>query len=243
MDCDSITNSLSVTSTTLPNRAAQFDKSAISCGAIHEAKVVGWTGALSSLYRYSIDLINVFHGVHEITIRNVTNKEKDRWTNVGLFFFVIWYELIQFYSLPITFCFALGLSITRWSGQSKLTTAGHYCTATRLIMEVFGSLIKLRAQKNGATRSTSGHHTANGCRTTVAMYPSLRRPGQEVSGKLGKVNMLWFNTGIESLEAVIIFSTVILHGLTDLHVVSLIYGYTVHSTNLDTTLVIETKWF
>jgi alpha-1,3-glucan synthase len=90
MDCDSITNSLSVTSTAFPNnQTAQFDKNTVSCGAIDESKVVGWTGALSGFYRYSIELTNVFHGVHEIIMRNVTNKEKYRWTNVGLFFLMI----------------------------------------------------------------------------------------------------------------------------------------------------------
>jgi hypothetical protein len=74
------------------------------------------------------------------------------------------------------------------------------------------------------------------------MYPSLQRTGQEVIGKLGKVNMLWFNTGIESVEAVITFSMAILRGVIDLHVVSLISGYTAHSINLDTMQVIETKW-
>ncbi|KAL1968942.1 hypothetical protein VTN77DRAFT_776 [Rasamsonia byssochlamydoides] len=81
MDCDSITNALSVSSTALYNQTAQFDKSTVSCGVIPETQTATWSGAFSSVYNYSIELTNVFHGVHEVIVNNVTNKAGNRTTN------------------------------------------------------------------------------------------------------------------------------------------------------------------
>lgn len=83
MDCESITNSLSVTSTALDNQTAEFDRSTVSCGSIPETQVAFFPGAFTSVYNYSIELINVFHGVHEIVVNNVSNKNGDRKTNVS----------------------------------------------------------------------------------------------------------------------------------------------------------------
>lgn len=83
MDCDSITNALSVSSTALYNQTAQLDKSTVSCGAIPETQVANWSGAFPSVYNYSIELTNVFHGIHEVIVKNVTNKAGNRATNVS----------------------------------------------------------------------------------------------------------------------------------------------------------------
>lgn len=83
MDCDNITKSLSVKSTALDNQIARFNTSSVSCGLIEETEVASWSGALTSVFNYEIELVNVFHGVHEITVNNVTNKYGNSSTNVS----------------------------------------------------------------------------------------------------------------------------------------------------------------
>lgn len=83
MDCNSITNALSVYSTARYNETAQFDKATVTCGPIPETPVASWPGAASSVFSYSIELSNVFHGVHEIIINNATTADGKRHTNVS----------------------------------------------------------------------------------------------------------------------------------------------------------------
>jgi alpha-1,3-glucan synthase len=83
MDCGSITNGLSVTSSARDNQKAQFDKSTVSCNVIPRQETTFWEGALSGVFNYSVELENVFHGVHEVILKNVTNKSQNRITNVS----------------------------------------------------------------------------------------------------------------------------------------------------------------
>lgn len=84
MNCDSITNSISIKSTAYRNQTAQLDKSTISCGPVAETQMALWPGALTSVYNYSAQLTNVFHGIHEIVVNNASNKDGDSATNVSL---------------------------------------------------------------------------------------------------------------------------------------------------------------
>lgn len=89
MDCDSITNGLSVSSTALNGQQAQFDMGSVSCNSIPEVQSVSWQGAYTGVYNYSIDMTNVFHGVHEVLVKNVTNQAKNRTTGVSIYSFYI----------------------------------------------------------------------------------------------------------------------------------------------------------
>ena len=88
MDCDSITNSLSINSTALGNQTAQLDKSTVTCSTIPEMDTATWVGAMTSVYNYSIELTNVFHGIHELVVNNVSNKNGNRSTNVSHTYFL-----------------------------------------------------------------------------------------------------------------------------------------------------------
>jgi alpha-1,3-glucan synthase len=83
MNCSSITNSLTVKSTALENQTARLDRDSISCQAMAVTDTATWTGALPDAYNYSVVLTNVFNGVHELTVNNVSNKMGSRKTNVS----------------------------------------------------------------------------------------------------------------------------------------------------------------
>jgi alpha-1,3-glucan synthase len=87
MNCESITNGISVSSTALNGQQAQFDISSVSCNSILEDQSVPWQGAYTGAYNYSIDLTNVFHGIHEVLVKNVTSEGKNRVTDVSIYLF------------------------------------------------------------------------------------------------------------------------------------------------------------
>ncbi|KAJ5701605.1 hypothetical protein N7488_009153 [Penicillium malachiteum] len=80
MDCDNITNSLTVTSKALDNHVPLLNTSSVSCKSIEETQVVSWPGALTSIFRYEADLSNVFPGVHQVTLSNVTTADGNKST-------------------------------------------------------------------------------------------------------------------------------------------------------------------
>ncbi|RAL03720.1 alpha-1,3-glucan synthase [Aspergillus ibericus CBS 121593] len=81
MDCDQITNSLTVTSTALNDESAQLNTTSVSCKAIAETEVAAWPGALTSVFSYEANLSNVFPGIHRITVSNVTTATGNQSTN------------------------------------------------------------------------------------------------------------------------------------------------------------------
>jgi alpha-1,3-glucan synthase len=83
MDCGDITNSLTITSKALDDKIPQLDTTSVSCKAIEEAEVVTWSGALTSVFSYEVDLDNVFPGVHRVTLSNVTTANGNQSTGVS----------------------------------------------------------------------------------------------------------------------------------------------------------------
>jgi alpha-1,3-glucan synthase len=90
MNCDSITNGLSVNSTALNGKIARFDKNSISCQLISRSQGAAYSGTLVGVFNYSIELENVFHGVHEITLNNTTNSARNQTTNVRISSLFCW---------------------------------------------------------------------------------------------------------------------------------------------------------
>lgn len=84
MDCESITSRLSVTSTAMNGEVARFDNGSISCRALPENQPATYEGTFSGIFNYSIELENVFHGIHEITLTNATSRDQNRSTNVSI---------------------------------------------------------------------------------------------------------------------------------------------------------------
>jgi alpha-1,3-glucan synthase len=86
MDCRDITNSLTFTSKALNNESPQLDTTSVSCKSIEETKVATWPGALTSVFSYEVDLVNVFPGVHQVTLSNVSTANGNQSTGVSIFF-------------------------------------------------------------------------------------------------------------------------------------------------------------
>jgi alpha-1,3-glucan synthase len=84
MNCEDITNSLTITSKALGNESPQLDTSSVSCKPIQETNVVTWPGAFTSVFRYEVDLGNVFPGVHRVTVSNVTTANGNQSTGVSI---------------------------------------------------------------------------------------------------------------------------------------------------------------
>lgn len=83
MDCNSITDAISIKSTTYGGNNALIDKSTVFCSTVDETQTASWPGALTSVYNYSVQVTNVFHGVHEIIVNNASSKNGKRATNVS----------------------------------------------------------------------------------------------------------------------------------------------------------------
>lgn len=83
MDCDEITRSLTIASKALDDEIPKLDNSSVSCKSFAEKEVAGWPGALTSVFSYEADLSNVYPGVHQVTVSNVTTKNGNSSTNVS----------------------------------------------------------------------------------------------------------------------------------------------------------------
>ena len=71
MDCDSVTNSLELDSTSYYGLTAQLNKSTIQCQAVN-ADPPPYIGAIGSSWAFSAELTNVTDGIHTITVNNAT---------------------------------------------------------------------------------------------------------------------------------------------------------------------------
>jgi len=71
MNCASIVEQLNVESTTQADTDASFNSSSVQCNAVSQTPA-SFVGSISTLAVVEIDLINVHHGIHRITINNAT---------------------------------------------------------------------------------------------------------------------------------------------------------------------------
>ncbi|TQN65173.1 Cell wall alpha-1,3-glucan synthase ags1 [Colletotrichum shisoi] len=71
MDCASFKDAVSFKSHTDDNSVPSIDESSIKCEDISET-VSEWTAALASAWSWKADLVNVKHGVHQVTVANAT---------------------------------------------------------------------------------------------------------------------------------------------------------------------------
>ena len=74
MSCDSVTNSLSINSTTATGVTAQIQQGSVSCSAINPALAPTYVGALGSVWSWSATLENIDDGVHQLTLSNISNS-------------------------------------------------------------------------------------------------------------------------------------------------------------------------
>jgi alpha-1,3-glucan synthase len=73
MSCNSITNGLSIVSTTENGQTANIQQGSITCGQISPPEDPTYFGGLGSFSFWSATLENVYDGVHKLTLTNVSN--------------------------------------------------------------------------------------------------------------------------------------------------------------------------
>ncbi|RAL13908.1 alpha-1,3-glucan synthase [Aspergillus homomorphus CBS 101889] len=80
MDCDKITDSLTITSKALYDETARLDTDSTSCKSFAATDVAKWPGTLTSVFSYEADVSNVYPGVHRITVNNATTADGNQST-------------------------------------------------------------------------------------------------------------------------------------------------------------------
>ena len=73
MNCDSIKNNLQINSTTEGGKTVQVLSRTASCNSMPSGST-RWIGEQPSRWYYEVELASVYHGVHQITLNNVTAK-------------------------------------------------------------------------------------------------------------------------------------------------------------------------
>jgi alpha-1,3-glucan synthase len=72
MDCDSVTESMSVTSSTETTKIASVKKSSADCKNVPPNDVT-YIGEIPSVWAWSANLTDVYNGIHRLTVRNATD--------------------------------------------------------------------------------------------------------------------------------------------------------------------------
>ncbi|KAF2724832.1 glycosyltransferase family 5 protein [Polychaeton citri CBS 116435] len=81
MDCDSVRNSINVSSTTDSGKQAVVDLGSFDCKTVDPQFEAYFYGPPPSIWRAQFKLDNVYDGVHTISTNNATNAAKDDQTN------------------------------------------------------------------------------------------------------------------------------------------------------------------
>lgn len=80
MDCDSVTKSISLTSSTELGKVASIKSNSTSCETIRPNNVT-YVGQIPSAWRWSAKLTGVYNGVHRLTVKNPTSADGNSSTN------------------------------------------------------------------------------------------------------------------------------------------------------------------
>ena len=85
MDCDSVTNSISLASSTDTGVVPKVNLSTVNCGPPKEAQNNTLVGGIQSVWAWSAKLVDVAHGIHALTVNDASaadgkssTKSKDR---------------------------------------------------------------------------------------------------------------------------------------------------------------------
>lgn len=81
MDCDSVRDSLSISSTTESGIAANISIDSKDCLTFGPADLPFFYGGMPSVWRYKANITNVSHGIHIITVNNATDQNQTMFTN------------------------------------------------------------------------------------------------------------------------------------------------------------------
>lgn len=81
MTCDDVTDSFTFNSTTHEGETLQLDTSSIECGSVTQEELL-YVGGLPTAWTYKANFINVYEGVHQWTVNNVSAADGSS-INVG----------------------------------------------------------------------------------------------------------------------------------------------------------------
>ncbi|GIZ44984.1 hypothetical protein CKM354_000816800 [Cercospora kikuchii] len=81
MSCSSLSDALSINSTTENGEVAEFDAENIDCAIMDPQFEAYYYGPSPSTWRARFNLTNVFDGVHQINVNNVSSEAGDTFTN------------------------------------------------------------------------------------------------------------------------------------------------------------------
>lgn len=86
MNCDQITNTIQINSTTAHGDAPQIDTTSVQCSnpPSSAADQSSWCGAVNTTFIYAAKLVNVSDGIHQISVNNITNANGTASTGVSL---------------------------------------------------------------------------------------------------------------------------------------------------------------
>ncbi|RAK95230.1 alpha-1,3-glucan synthase Ags3 [Aspergillus ibericus CBS 121593] len=88
MDCDGLTQAISLNSTTTKGITASFDSSSVTCANITARTTSNnFIGEVPTVWTWSTTLKNVYHGVHQLTVNNVTSTNGTHTNAVDKFLF------------------------------------------------------------------------------------------------------------------------------------------------------------
>ncbi|RAH49427.1 alpha-1,3-glucan synthase Ags3 [Aspergillus brunneoviolaceus CBS 621.78] len=88
MDCDGITKAVSLNSTTHKGVTASLDKSTVTCTNITaRTSKENYVGEIPTIWTWSAQLTDVYHGVHQITVKNVSTTSGTHTDSVDRFLF------------------------------------------------------------------------------------------------------------------------------------------------------------
>ncbi|PKX89275.1 alpha-1,3-glucan synthase Ags1 [Aspergillus novofumigatus IBT 16806] len=80
MDCDGVTKSISLTSSTESLQIPSIDTGSVHCEAITNT-TTKWTAYIPSKWKWTADLTNVYNGIHQITVKEPKTSSGNASTN------------------------------------------------------------------------------------------------------------------------------------------------------------------
>lgn len=85
MDCDQITNTILINSTTANGDVPRVDTSSAQCSNLSaaESNHSPWCGGVDTTFIYAANLVNVSDGIHQISVKNITTANRTASTGVS----------------------------------------------------------------------------------------------------------------------------------------------------------------
>lgn len=83
MDCDQISNTIQINSTTANGDAPQIDMSSVQCTNVSAVEPSEWSGGVDTAFTFAANLVNVLDGIHLISINNISTANGTASTGVS----------------------------------------------------------------------------------------------------------------------------------------------------------------